>query len=73
MDMAAVRRLPVALEALEHIEQFLAIMAQTVTAGLDGRPPERMDEHGQWQCHYCPFTADCWPEGLPKVRAANRS
>ena len=70
MDMTAVRRLPVALEELEHIEQFLAIMAQVITGGLDGQLPERMDENGRWQCNYCPFTADCWPEGVPRnVRA----
>jgi len=67
MDMTAVRRLPVALDELDDIEKLLAIIAQVVTRGLNGELPERMDENGGWQCNYCPFRAECWPEGIPRL------
>ncbi len=66
-DMVGCSRLPVPLMDLSEIEAFLVRQSSAVTDGLDGvRLPERTGEDGWWQCGYCPFTAECWPEGRPR-------
>jgi len=72
-DMSTCRRLPVPLLDLEQVEEALVSQSLAVTQALMGGPlPERTGENGLWQCGYCPFEGECWPEGTPKkVRPAN--
>jgi len=66
-DMSTCSRLPAPLLDLRQVEEVLSAQGEAVNAGLGGSSlPERTSESGQWQCGYCPFTADCWPEGAPK-------
>src|SRR5450759_2061144 len=74
-DMSSCRRLPVPLMDMGKVESFLVQQGSAVTEGLTGSQlPERTGEDGLWQCGYCPFTTDCWPEGMPKkVRATAKA
>jgi hypothetical protein len=74
-DMSSCRRLPVPLMDMGKVESFLVQQGSAVTEGLTGSQlPERTGEDGLWQCGYCPFTTDCWPQGAPKkVRATAKA
>jgi hypothetical protein len=74
-DMSTSSRRPVPLMELSEVEALLVRQSTAVTEGLAGlQLPERMSDDGLWQCGYCPFTADCWPQGAPKkVRASAKA
>jgi hypothetical protein len=74
-DMSSCVRLSVPLLDLAEVEMVLERQSRAVTQGLSGLGlPERTGESGIWQCGYCPFTSECWPQGAPKkVRATAKA
>ena len=66
-DMSTCSRMNVPLLDPKQVEDVLCAQGAAVTEGMKGEVlPERTGENGLWQCGYCPFTEQCWPEGTPK-------
>lgn len=67
-DMSDVKRVPVAVMDTRSLMGWLVPRLKKLKDALEGgKLPERTDSEGVWQCDgYCPFTAGCWPNGVPK-------
>ncbi len=67
-DMSDVKRVKVEVMNTPSLMGWLVPRLKKLSEALDGgKLPDRADSDGVWQCDgYCPFTDQCWPNGVPK-------
>jgi len=67
-DMSEVKRVPVEVIETRQLLGWLVPRLKKLRVALDGgKLPPKVGSEGVWQCDgYCPFTATCWPKGVPK-------
>jgi len=68
LDMSGTRRFAVPLRPPDEVEGMVAARAWLLREALcGGQLPPRLEHERLYLCDgYCPFTATCWPEGLPQ-------